>query len=323
MASAIQPFSILTTCQSTINNCTEPEAYCTDNSLHEVESQLTPNSPKSGILPHLEYVSYDRVQDIYEQRKGHFYFIPEGFKSALVPNDSKDPAVLNLFGNSKPVPYDPNVPRMLPDSDARLSSFDLSCRVASSKKENSAIDKNANQPQIVHHQDISNDDISKEIGIWHKDSLKVRSNGDDNNDEAFMRLEHVRIAEKNTKNVSEEQLVNVVYALNGLENDFDGTSMLSSVILNPMQGHASIISSPSGYPQQPDNIDEFTLHCESYEEPNIPASQEASLFSYQTCINTEYAMQSNNLIDNATNNNTIFLYDNLFFNNNHMPSFHY
>src|SRR5581483_3535237 len=30
-------------------------------------------------VPNFEYVSYDRVQDLYEQNKGTLYFIPEGF----------------------------------------------------------------------------------------------------------------------------------------------------------------------------------------------------------------------------------------------------
>ncbi|CAG8781525.1 11263_t:CDS:2, partial [Dentiscutata erythropus] len=148
---------------------------------------------------------------------------------------------------------------------------------------------------------------------------------------------HAQIASKSTQNVLEEQLVNVVYyiilnvllliqvyLLNGLENDFEGTSMLSSVILNLMQGHTSILSSPSGYPQQQlKNIDEFSFYCDSYEEPNSHAFQEASSFSYQTCTNTEYVMQNNNLIDNTSYNNTILLYDNLFFDNNYMLLFHY
>ncbi|CAG8507702.1 6072_t:CDS:2, partial [Cetraspora pellucida] len=142
MAPAIQPSSIPTVHQSIINNCTEPEVDCVDDSLHEDESQLTPDSPKSGILPHFEYVSYDRVQDLYEQRKGHFYFIPDGFEPVLVPNDSKASAVTNLLENSKPVSSAPNVSRMLPDSDVRLPSFALPCGVAGSKKDNSANGKN-------------------------------------------------------------------------------------------------------------------------------------------------------------------------------------
>ncbi|CAG8485531.1 13357_t:CDS:2 [Racocetra fulgida] len=195
MAPAIQPSSIPTVRQSTINNCTEPEVDCADDSLHEDESQLTPDSPKSGgILPHFEYVSYDRVQDLYEQRKGHFYFIPDGFEPVLVPNDSKASAVTNLLENSKPVSSAPNVSRMLPDSDVRLPSFALPCGVAGSKKDNSANGKNgkikkpprppnafilyrrAKQPQIVaQHQGISNNDVSKEIGrMWHEEPLEVR-----------------------------------------------------------------------------------------------------------------------------------------------------
>ncbi|CAG8682004.1 9919_t:CDS:2 [Rhizophagus irregularis] len=40
-------------------------------------------------VPNFEYVSYDRVQDLYEQNKGTLYFIPEGFEPVLVPNDAK------------------------------------------------------------------------------------------------------------------------------------------------------------------------------------------------------------------------------------------
>src|SRR6266540_2466664 len=36
-------------------------------------------------VPNFEYVSYDRVQDMYEQNKGTLYFIPEGFEPVLVP----------------------------------------------------------------------------------------------------------------------------------------------------------------------------------------------------------------------------------------------
>ncbi|KAF0487842.1 MATA-HMG [Gigaspora margarita] len=194
MAPAIQPSSITTVRQSTINNCSEPEIDCIDDSLHEDESQLIPDSPKNGILPHFEYVSYDRVQDLYEQRKGHFYFITDGFEPVLVPNDSKASAVTNLLENSKPVSSAPNVSRMLPDSDVRLPSFALPCGVAGSKTERSANGKNskvkkpprppnafilyrrAKQPQIVaQHQGISNNDVSKEIGrMWHEEPLEVR-----------------------------------------------------------------------------------------------------------------------------------------------------
>jgi hypothetical protein len=145
--------------------------------------------------PHFEYVSYDRVQDLYEQRKGHFYFIPEGFEPVLVPNDSKAQTVTNLLETSKPVSNAPNVSRMLPDTDVRLPSFALPCGVAGpAKKEitpNGKIPKvkkpprppnafilyrRAKQPTIVaQHQGITNNEVSKEIGrMWHEEPMEVR-----------------------------------------------------------------------------------------------------------------------------------------------------
>ncbi|CAG8812259.1 3309_t:CDS:1, partial [Dentiscutata erythropus] len=61
------------------------------------------------------------------------------------------------------------------------------------------------------------------------------------------------------------------YVLNGFENDFDGTFMLSSIIPNPVQGHISILSSTSEYLKQSDNIDVFTLYSNLYEEQNTHA----------------------------------------------------
>ncbi|CAG8447116.1 4594_t:CDS:1 [Dentiscutata heterogama] len=61
------------------------------------------------------------------------------------------------------------------------------------------------------------------------------------------------------------KLLEHVYVFNGPENDFNGTSTLSSVILNAIHGHALTLSS-SGYP---DNIDEVTLYSNYYEDPNI------------------------------------------------------
>jgi len=145
--------------------------------------------------PHFEYVSYDRVQDLYEQRKGHFYFIPEGFEPVLVPNDSKAQTVTNLLETSKPVSTAPNVSRMLPDTDVRLPSFALPCGVnGPTKKEvapNGKIPKvkkpprppnafilyrRAKQPTIVaQHQGITNNEVSKEIGrMWHEEPMEVR-----------------------------------------------------------------------------------------------------------------------------------------------------
>jgi len=145
--------------------------------------------------PHFEYVSYDRVQDLYEQRKGHFYFIPEGFEPVLVPNDSKAQTVTNLLENSKPVSNAPNVSRMLPDTDVRLPSFALPCGVAGPTKKDVApngkipkvkkpprppnafiLYRRAKQPTIVAlHQGITNNEVSKEIGkMWHEEPMEVR-----------------------------------------------------------------------------------------------------------------------------------------------------
>ncbi|CAG8625022.1 25791_t:CDS:1 [Dentiscutata erythropus] len=76
-----------------------------------------------------------------------------------------------------------------------------------------------------------------------------------------------------------------IYFLNGPENDFNETSMLS----NAEQGHTSTLP-PSEYPQQqPDSLDEVTV------------------YSYQAHTNSGYIMQNNNLIDNTSiNNNNIF-----------------
>ncbi|CAJ0754958.1 24779_t:CDS:2 [Entrophospora sp. SA101] len=94
---------------------------------------FSPNS--SSILltknqfPIFEYVSYDKIQDLYEQGKGHFYFIPDGFEPVLVPNDIKDQTVTNLLQSTKPVSTAPNVSRMLLDTDVRLPSYALPCTV--------------------------------------------------------------------------------------------------------------------------------------------------------------------------------------------------
>src|SRR6266498_3513651 len=145
--------------------------------------------------PHFEYVSYDRVQDLYEQRKGHFYFIPEGFEPVLVPNDSKAQTVTNLLETSKPVSAAPNVSRMLPDTDVRLPSFALPCGVSGPTKKETApngkvpkvkkpprppnafiLYRRAKQPIIVAlHQGITNNEVSKEIGkMWHEEPMEVR-----------------------------------------------------------------------------------------------------------------------------------------------------
>nr|CAG8515480.1 7111_t:CDS:10 [Entrophospora candida] len=67
--------------------------------------------------------------DLYEQGKGHFYFIPDGFEPVLVPNDIKDQTVTNLLQSTKPVSTAPNVSRMLLDTDVRLPSYALPCTV--------------------------------------------------------------------------------------------------------------------------------------------------------------------------------------------------
>ncbi|CAG8548235.1 45960_t:CDS:1 [Gigaspora margarita] len=74
------------------------------------------------------------------------------------------------------------------------------------------------------------------------------------------------------------------YVLNNTKKDLYGTFMLSSVILNPIQGRTLNLLSTSEYSQrQSDNINES--YFDSYEEPNILAFQEVS--PYQTC--TGYA----------------------------------
>ncbi|RIB09585.1 hypothetical protein C2G38_2208525 [Gigaspora rosea] len=75
-----------------------------------------------------------------------------------------------------------------------------------------------------------------------------------------------------------------VHVFNSLENDFDGTFMLSSVIPNPKQCHTSTLSFSPGYQQrQPDNLDELILYSNFYEDQNIYISQEVSPFSCQKC----------------------------------------
>jgi hypothetical protein len=145
-------------------------------------------------VPNFEYVSYDRVQDLYEQNKGTLYFIPEGFEPVLVPNDAKAQTVTNLLENAKPVSAAPNVPRMLPDTDVRLPSFALPCGVAgpppkaTSSNAKTKIKKpprppnafilyrRAKQPGIVaRHQGITNNEVSKEIGrMWHEEPAEIR-----------------------------------------------------------------------------------------------------------------------------------------------------
>ncbi|CAG8515350.1 10060_t:CDS:2 [Paraglomus occultum] len=98
-----------------------PAVDSTDQFAHSnvQEQRSTPNS-EAVLLPNFESVSYDRVQDLYEQRKGTLYFIPEGFEPVLVPNDTKAQTVTNLLETAKQVSAPLNVPRMLPDADVPL-----------------------------------------------------------------------------------------------------------------------------------------------------------------------------------------------------------
>ncbi|CAG8591704.1 15410_t:CDS:1 [Gigaspora rosea] len=146
-------------------------------------------------VPSFEYLSYDRVQDLYEQNKGTLYFIPEGFEPVLVPNDAKATSVTNLLENAKPVSAAPNVPRMLPDTDVRLPSFALPCGVAGPTPKTTSTNsktkikkpprppnafilyRRAKQPGIVaKNQGITNNEVSKEIGrMWHEEPQEIRS----------------------------------------------------------------------------------------------------------------------------------------------------
>ncbi|KAF0512245.1 Zn2-C6 fungal-type DNA-binding domain [Gigaspora margarita] len=98
-----------------------------------------------------------------------------------------------------------------------------------------------------------------------------------------------------------------VYALNGLENDFDGTSMLSSVIPNHKQGYTSTLPFPSEYLQRQSDNFEFSHYSNFYEDQTIYAPQEISSVYY---TDTRY------IIDNTYISDNFFLYDNLFFDNN-------
>ncbi|KAF0512240.1 hypothetical protein F8M41_018033 [Gigaspora margarita] len=91
--------------------------------------------------------------------------------------------------------------------------------------------------------------------------------------------------------------------------------MLFFVISNAVQGHASTLSSPTRYLQQPYDIDGFTHYSDSYEDQNVPAFQEVCPVLYQVSINTGYVMPNNNLLDN----NNVF--DNLFFDDYYMLPF--
>ncbi|RHZ89804.1 hypothetical protein Glove_9g249 [Diversispora epigaea] len=188
------------------------QVYSKENSIKNNESSMAscdqetfipqlPQPPqfrtsKGGPpVPNFEYVSYDKVQDLYDQNKGTLYFIPEGFEPVLVPNDAKATSVTNLLENAKPVSNAPNVPRMLPDTDVRLPSFALPCGVAGptpkASNTNSKVKvkkpprppnafilyRRAKQPGIVaKNQGITNNEVSKEIGrMWHEEPPEVRS----------------------------------------------------------------------------------------------------------------------------------------------------
>ncbi|CAG8625030.1 3201_t:CDS:2, partial [Funneliformis mosseae] len=186
-----------TSVQMTSNNT---GAVAAANGDQETFIPQMPQQPQVKItkggnsVPNFEYVSYDRVQDLYEQNKGTLYFIPEGFEPVLVPNDAKAQTVTNLLENAKPVSAAPNVPRMLPDTDVRLPSFALPCGVAgpppkaTSSNAKTKVKKpprppnafilyrRAKQPGIVaRHQGITNNEVSKEIGrMWHEEPAEIR-----------------------------------------------------------------------------------------------------------------------------------------------------
>ncbi|CAG8557160.1 8211_t:CDS:2 [Funneliformis caledonium] len=186
-----------TSVQMTSNNT---GAVAAANGDQETFIPQMPQQPQVKItkggnsVPNFEYVSYDRVQDLYEQNKGTLYFIPEGFEPVLVPNDAKAQTVTNLLENAKPVSAAPNVPRMLPDTDVRLPSFALPCGVAgpppkaASSNAKTKVKKpprppnafilyrRAKQPGIVaRHQGITNNEVSKEIGrMWHEEPAEIR-----------------------------------------------------------------------------------------------------------------------------------------------------
>ncbi|CAG8500388.1 6751_t:CDS:2 [Cetraspora pellucida] len=105
-----------------------------ENFIPQLPQPQYKTSKGGNPVPSFEYLSYDRVQDLYEQNKGTLYFIPEGFEPVLVPNDAKATSVTNLLENAKPVSAAPNVPRMLPDTDVRLPSFALPCGVAAKQE---------------------------------------------------------------------------------------------------------------------------------------------------------------------------------------------
>ncbi|CAG8742641.1 uncharacterized protein OCT59_003000 [Rhizophagus irregularis] len=71
----------------------------------------------------------------------------------------------------------PNVPRMLPDTDVRLPSFALPCDQETTRPPNAFIlYRRAKQPGILtRHQGITNNEVSKEIGrMWHEEPAEIR-----------------------------------------------------------------------------------------------------------------------------------------------------
>lgn len=168
----------------------------TDHLAHDdvqEEQQSTQNS-KAVLLPNFESVSYDKVQDLYEKRKGTLYFIPEGFEPVLVPNDTKAQTVTNLLETAKQISAPLNVPRMLPDTDVRLPTLALPCGVTGPQSKGNSpngkskvkkpprppnafiLYRRAKQPAIVaKNAGITNNEVSKEIGrMWHEEPLEVR-----------------------------------------------------------------------------------------------------------------------------------------------------
>ncbi|CAG8838319.1 13212_t:CDS:1, partial [Racocetra persica] len=166
-----------------------------ENFIPQLPQPQYKTSKGGNPVPSFEYLSYDRVQDLYEQNKGTLYFIPEGFEPVLVPNDAKATSVTNLLENAKPVSAAPNVPRMLPDTDVRLPSFALPCGVAGPTPKTTSTNsktkikkpprppnafilyRRAKQPGIVaKNQGITNNEVSKEIGrMWHEEPQEIRS----------------------------------------------------------------------------------------------------------------------------------------------------
>ncbi|CAG8654582.1 12787_t:CDS:2, partial [Gigaspora rosea] len=82
-----------------------------------------------------------------------------------------------------------------------------------------------------------------------------------------------------------------VYVPNGSENGFDGKSMLSSVIPNHVQGHASTLSLSGCLQQQPVNVDDVTLYSKFYDPEQGHAS---------TLFLPGYPQQQSDNVDDVT-----------------------